>query len=71
MMAVVGIHERCINCYRGDEYQNRAHTEKKKPSDIEIGAQSEIDRRTSRRVKHRVENETIKAKIETKRGSEK
>ena len=39
-------------------------------TNIEIGAQSEIDRMTRRRVKHRVENEN-KGKIETKTGSEK
>ena len=39
-------------------------------TNIEIGAQSEIDRMTRRRVKHRVENETNKAKIETNTGLE-
>ena len=40
-------------------------TEKRsRETNIEIGAQSEIDRRTRRRAKHRYENETNKAKIE-------
>ena len=34
-------------------------------NDIEIGAQSETDQWTRRRAKHRVENETNKATIET------
>ena len=39
-------------------------------TNIEIGAQSEIDQRT-RRAKHREENKTNTAKIETKKDSEK
>ena len=56
-----------VNGYRGDECQNHAYAEKTKlrESNIETGAQSEIDRRTRRRAKHRHENETNKAKIET------
>ena len=36
----------------------------------DIGAQSEMDRKDQERAKHRDENETNKAKIETKTGSE-
>ena len=39
--------------------------------DIEIGAQPEIDWKDQESAKHSVENETNKAKIETKKGSEK
>ena len=50
-------------------------TQRKKSSESKrtsrFGAQSEVDRRTRRRGKHRVENETNRAKIETKKGSEK
>ena len=40
-------------------------------TNTEIGAQAEIDPRSRRSVKHRVENKTNKAKVETKKGSEK
>ena len=40
-------------------------------TNIEIGAQSEIDPRDQERAKHSDENETNKAKIETKKGLEK
>ena len=40
-------------------------------TNIEIGAQSEIDRKVQERAKHRDENWPNKAKIETKNGSEK
>ena len=40
-------------------------------TNIEIGAQSEIDRKDQERAEDSDENETNKAKIETKKGSEK
>ena len=58
--------ERCINCYRGDEYQNRAHAEKKKSSESKrttrLVRSSELTRRTKKKAKHRVENETNRVK---------
>ena len=54
-----------VNGYRGDECQNHAYAEKKKSSE---------SKRTSRLVRNLkltgVENETNKAKIETKKDSE-
>ena len=40
-------------------------------TNIEVGAQCDIDRKDQERARHRDKNETNKAKIETKKGSEK
>ena len=63
-----------VNGYRGDECQNHAHAETKssEPKRTSILVRiSKLTGRTRRRAKHRVENETNMAKIETKKGSEK
>ena len=65
-----------VNGYRGDEYENRAHAETKKKSSeskrtSRLVRNSKLSGSTRRRAKNRVENETNKAKIETKKGSEK
>ena len=54
-----------INGYSGDERPRREDEVERIDTNIEIGAQSEIDQETRRRAKHRDENETNKAKIET------
>ena len=63
-----------VNGYRGDECQNHAHAETKSSESRRTSILVRISKltgRTRRRAKHRVENETNMAKIETKKGSEK
>ena len=62
-----------VNGYRGDECQNHADAETKSSESkrtSRLVRNSKLTGRTRRRAKHRVENETKKAKIETKKGSE-
>ena len=63
-----------VSGYRGDECQNHAYAETKSSESkrtSRLVRSLQIDRRTRRRAKHRVENETNKAKIEINGGSEK
>ena len=64
-----------VNGYRGDECQNHSHAEKTKSSESKrtwrLVRNLKWTGRTRRRAKHRVETETNKAKIETKKDSEK
>ena len=58
--------ERCINCCRGDEYQNRANAEKKKSKRTSrLVRNMKLIGGTRRIAKQRVEDETNKAKIAT------
>ena len=58
-----------VNGYRDDECQNHAYAEKTKSSESKrtsrLVRNPKLTGRTRRRAKHRVENETNKAKIET------
>ena len=63
-----------VNAYRGDECQNHAYAETKSSESkrtSRLVRNPKLTERARRRAKHRVENETNKAKIETKKGSEK
>ena len=63
-----------VNGYGGDECQNHAYAETKSSESkrtLRLVRNPILIGRTRRRAKHRVENETNKAKIETQKGSEK
>ena len=63
-----------VNGYRGDECQNHAYAETESCESKRTSSlvrNPKLTARTRRRTKQRVENETNKAKIETKKGSEK
>ena len=63
-----------VNGYRGDECQNHAYAETKLSESrrtSRLVRNPKLTGRTKRRAKRRVENEANKAKIETKKGSEK
>ena len=64
-----------VSGYRGDGCQKHAYAETKssepKRTSRLVCVQSEIVRKDQEKTKHRVGNETNKAKIETKKGSEK
>ena len=63
-----------VNCYRGDECQNHVYAETKSSESkrtSRLVRNPKLTGWTRRSTKHTVENKTNKAKIETKKGSEK